>query len=93
MLAAALLLLSDKLLHTRFRFPARLLLLALALPYAQVVAVLIRTRATLAWWLRLPYLFLLFPLDVATAVRSTLDTLLARPRTWAVTPKSPTKNA
>ena len=82
LLAAAALLLSDALLHTQFGFPAWLLIAVLALPYLQVVAVFWRTRQPTAWWLRLPYLFFLFPVDLLVAVRSTLDTLLSRPRTW-----------
>ncbi len=82
LLAAAVLLLSDALLHTGFGFPLWLFLIVLALPYLQVMAVFWRTHQPAVWWLRLPFLFLLFPVDVLVAVRSTLDTLFRRPRLW-----------
>ena len=71
LLAAFLLILSDALLQTQFHFPPWLLLGVLVLPYLQALSALIRTRATAAWWLRLPYLFLLFPIDLLAAARST----------------------
>lgn len=85
LLAAAALLLSDSILNTHFDFPFWFFLFVLGLPYFQVIAVLIRTRKPLAWWLRLPYLLLLFPVDLLAAARSTLDAVLNRPRQWAPT--------
>ena len=82
LLAAAALLVSDAFLNTQFGFPAWFLIAVLALPYLQVLAVFWRTGQPAAWWWRLPYLFLLFPVDLLVAVRSTFDTLLDRPRTW-----------
>ena len=93
LLAAAASMLSDAILRTRFRFPRALFLATLALPYIQIMAAFARVRASSAWWLRLPFIPLLFPVDAAAALRSTLDTLLARPRHWRPTAKQSTTNS
>ncbi|NOX60922.1 MAG: glycosyltransferase family 2 protein [Chloroflexi bacterium] len=90
LLAAAASMFSDAVFGARFRFPRALFAAVLALPYLQIMAAFVRARVALTWWLRLPYVFLLFPVDVAAAVRSTLDTLLDRPRHWRPTAKQPT---
>ncbi|MCP4165531.1 MAG: glycosyltransferase family 2 protein [Chloroflexi bacterium] len=51
--------LSDRVLGTRFDMPGRIILGVLLLPYLQVIAALVRTKAGLAWWMRLPYLVLM----------------------------------
>ncbi len=81
------LVLSDRLFGTRFDFPLWLLLAVLLLPFLQIVAVLRRTQAGYAWWIRLPLIALLFPVDVLVAVHSTLATLFRRPRRWTATPR------
>ncbi len=87
LLAAAALLLGDTLFRLRFDFPLWFFLLVLALPYLQVLASLWRVRRPLAWWVRLPYLFLLFPIDLLVVARSAFDTLFNRPRRWTPTPR------
>ncbi|MCO6450574.1 MAG: glycosyltransferase family 2 protein [Caldilineales bacterium] len=79
---------ADALLNTRFHFPKRYLIAVAALPYLQVVVALVRTRAGIGWWLRLPYLFLLFPVDVAASLWAALTTILNRPRQWQQTERS-----
>jgi len=81
------LLVSDHLFGTDFGFPLWFLLAVLLLPYLQIVAVLQRTRAGWAWWIRLPLIALLFPADILVAVHSTLATLFRRPRRWTTTPR------
>lgn len=90
LLAAAALLLGDALFGLHFDFPLWFFLLVLALPYLQVLAALWRVRRPLTWWVRLPYLFLLFPIDLLVVARSALDTLLDRPRRWIPTPRQET---
>lgn len=90
LLAAACLLLSDLILKTHFSFPLWFFLIVLGLPYLQVIAALARTRKPLGWWVRLPYLLFLFPVDILAATRSTLDTVLNRPRQWTPTPRTNT---
>ncbi len=90
LLAAAGLLLSDLILKTHFDFPLWFFLIVLGLPYLQVIAALARTRKPVGWWVRLPYLLLLFPVDILAATRSTLDTVLNRPRHWTPTPRTNT---
>ncbi len=80
--------LSDRVLGTRFDIPGRTILGVLLLPYLQVIAALVRTKAGLAWWMRLPYLVLMFPVDLAVALNSTTATLLRRRRIWAPTPRT-----
>lgn len=87
LLAGVGLALSDALLGTAFDFPLWLLLTVLLVPYLQIVAVFWRIRVGRAWWLRLPLVGLLFPVDVLVALHSTLDTLLRRPRRWTPTPR------
>ncbi|MBX7233501.1 MAG: glycosyltransferase family 2 protein [Caldilineales bacterium] len=88
LLAAAGLLLSDAILPTHFDFPAWFFIAVLVLPYLQVIAALVRTHKPWAWWLRLPFLLLIFPVDLLAAARSTLDTLLNRPRQWTPTTRT-----
>ncbi len=87
LLLAMGLVLSDHLFGTDFDFPFWFFLAVLLVPYLQIVAVLQRTRAGYAWWIRLPLIALLFPVDVLVAVHSTLATLFRRPRRWTATPR------
>jgi cellulose synthase/poly-beta-1,6-N-acetylglucosamine synthase-like glycosyltransferase len=89
LLAGVGLALSDPLFGTTFAFPFWLLLVVLLVPYVQIVAVLRRTRAGSAWWIRLPLVALLFPMDVLVALHSTLATLFRRPRRWTPTRRHP----
>jgi cellulose synthase/poly-beta-1,6-N-acetylglucosamine synthase-like glycosyltransferase len=72
----------------RFRFPRRVLYLALLTPLAQILGVLLDQRAPAAFWVRLPLIPLVFLLDLYAAFRAVIDTLLKRRRVWHATDRS-----
>jgi cellulose synthase/poly-beta-1,6-N-acetylglucosamine synthase-like glycosyltransferase len=67
------------------RFPRRVLYLALATPFAQIIALFVEQRVGAAMWLRLPLIPLYFALDVLAALRALLDSMLNRARVWTTT--------
>ncbi len=63
-------------------FPRAVLVLALGMPFVQIVALFVEQRVSAAMWLRLPFVPLFFALDIFAALRAALDSLLCRARVW-----------
>jgi cellulose synthase/poly-beta-1,6-N-acetylglucosamine synthase-like glycosyltransferase len=61
---------------------------SLALPFIQIIAVLVYDRASLAMWIRLPLVIPFFFLDIAIAVSAMAITLINRPRAWHPTERA-----
>ncbi|MEK7443193.1 MAG: glycosyltransferase family 2 protein [Chloroflexota bacterium] len=61
---------------------------SLALPFIQIIAALVYDRASLAMWIRLPFVIPFFFLDIAIAVSAMAITLLNRPRLWHPTERA-----
>ena len=57
----------------------------LLLPYAQIMLAFAAERASLSWWLRLPFVPFFFLIDIAAALWSTVLSLARRPRVWQQT--------
>ena len=70
---------------TLFPILLGVILFSLVTPLAQVVALFIKERMSMAMWIRLPLIPVFFALDIFAAVRSMLDTLLNQPRLWTKT--------
>lgn len=71
-----------------FYFPRSVLYFALATPFIQILALFFEQRLPIAMWQRLPWIPIFFVLDIYAAVRSSLDTLLNRPRVWSRTERA-----
>jgi cellulose synthase/poly-beta-1,6-N-acetylglucosamine synthase-like glycosyltransferase len=69
----------------RFRFSPKIILFALLTPLAQIIALFIKERVQGAMWVRLPFMPILFILDIFTVARAMIDTLFNRPRLWTKT--------
>lgn len=72
----------------RYKFPRWILPLALVTPFAQIVALFIEQRMSLAMWLRLPLVPIFFALDIYAALRALMDSLLNREHVWSKTERS-----
>jgi 1,2-diacylglycerol 3-beta-glucosyltransferase len=67
------------------RFPRPVLYLALATPFAQILALFAEQRVNASMWRRLPFVPLFFALDIFAALRATFDSVLNRARVWTTT--------
>jgi len=86
LMGAVLLIIMSYLLHSALLLPLLgIVLLSLLTPMAQIVALFLKERMSMAMWIRLPWIPVFFALDIFAAVRSMLDTLLNQPRLWAKT--------
>ena len=83
--AVLLMILSYLIGSTLFPLVLGIILLSLATPLAQIVALFLKERMSMAMWIRLPFIPVFFALDIFAAVRSMLDTLLNQPRLWTKT--------
>lgn len=61
------------------------ILVSLATPLFQIVALFLKERMSKAMWMRLPLIPIFFAIDIFAAIRSMLDTLLHEPRLWTKT--------
>ena len=83
--AVLLMILSYLIGSTLFPLLLGVILFSLVTPLAQIVALFIKERMSMAMWIRLPLIPIFFALDIFAAVRSMLDTLLNQPRLWTKT--------
>jgi cellulose synthase/poly-beta-1,6-N-acetylglucosamine synthase-like glycosyltransferase len=83
--AVFLMILTYLLRSTLFPLLLGIILLSLVTPLAQIVALFLKERMSMAMWIRLPLVPLFFALDIFASVRSMLDTLLNQPRLWSKT--------
>jgi len=67
------------------QFPNKILYFALLTPLVQIIGLFIEQKVGWAMWLRLPLVPLFFLLDLYSAGRAMMDTLLNRTRVWAKT--------
>src|SRR5581483_340316 len=88
LLGAGMLTLLSLLDSRRFSFPRWILSLALLTPFAQIIALFIEQRVSVAMWLRVPFIPIFFVLDIYAAVRALLDSLANRERIWNKTDRS-----
>jgi cellulose synthase/poly-beta-1,6-N-acetylglucosamine synthase-like glycosyltransferase len=82
---ALVMLLSYLIDSTLFPILLGIILLSLATPLAQIVALFLKERMSIAMWVRLPLVPIFFAFDIFAAVRSMMDTLLNQPRLWTKT--------
>lgn len=77
-----------------FYFPAWVLLLALATPLFQIIALFVEQRVPAALWLRLPLVPFFYLVDILSAVQALFDTIFRRTHLWAKTVRttSPSPN-
>jgi cellulose synthase/poly-beta-1,6-N-acetylglucosamine synthase-like glycosyltransferase len=83
--AVLLMILTYLLGSTLFPLLLGIILFSLVTPLAQIIALFLKERMSMAMWIRLPLIPIFFALDIFAAVRSMLDTLLNQPRFWTKT--------